>query len=131
MQDKSKSELTVIIKAKELCQYVTRITHKSPKQFRFTYVARLQNLSMNVIENLYRANDTFVTSQNKIYVERRLNYQHKALTDLRLLSFFSEMAYQDGCILFKQYEQISKQVSTCQNYLGAWIIGDRKRLSGD
>lgn len=91
MQGKNKSELTVIIKAKDLCQYITKITQKSPKQFRFTYISRLQNLAMDIIENLYRANDTFVTSQNKIYAERRLNYQHKALTDLRLLTFFAEM----------------------------------------
>ncbi|MBE5959738.1 MAG: four helix bundle protein [Lachnospiraceae bacterium] len=128
MQDKNKSELTVIIKAKDLCQYITKITQKSPKQFRFTYISRLQNLAMDIIENLYRANDTFVTSQNKIYAERRLNYQHKALTDLRLLTFFSEMACQDGCILPKQYEQIAKQAAVCQNYLGAWITGDRKRI---
>jgi len=56
------SELTVITRAKELCEYIMTVTQKSPKQFRFTFVSRLQNLSLDVIEKLYRANDTFVTT---------------------------------------------------------------------
>ena len=50
------SELTVITKAKDLCSYVMNVTQKSPKQFRFTFVTRLQNLALSAIENLFRAN---------------------------------------------------------------------------
>ena len=60
------SELAVITKAKDLCSYVVKITQKSPKQYRFTLVTRLQNLSLDVIENLYRANDTFVTKERMV-----------------------------------------------------------------
>ena len=35
--EKQKSELTVIVKAKDLCKYVMTVTQKSPKQFRFTF----------------------------------------------------------------------------------------------
>ena len=56
------SELSVITKAKELCSYVMTVTQKSPKQFRFTLVSRLQNYTLEIIENLYRANDTFVNA---------------------------------------------------------------------
>ena len=83
---------------------------------------------MDVIEELYRANDTFVTAQNRQYEERRLHLQHQALTSLRLLAFVAEMAYQDGCILARQYEQIAMQSKECENYLGAWIASDRKRM---
>ena len=41
----------VITKAKELCSYVMTVTQKSPKHFRFTFVTRMQNLSLDVIEN--------------------------------------------------------------------------------
>ena len=44
MANEIKSELTVITKAKDLCSYIITITQKSPKQFRFTFVTRLQNL---------------------------------------------------------------------------------------
>lgn len=59
--ERKQSELTVITKAKDLCSYVMTVTQKSPKQFRFTFVSRLQNLSLSAIENLFRANDVFVT----------------------------------------------------------------------
>ena len=57
---KKQSELTVIMKTKDLCTYVMTVTQKSPKQYRYTFVSRLQNLSLDIIENLYRANDTIV-----------------------------------------------------------------------
>lgn len=59
--ERKQSELTVITKAKELCSYVMTVTQKSPKQFRFTFVSRLQNLALSAIENLFRANDVFVS----------------------------------------------------------------------
>jgi len=48
-----KNELTVVTKAKDLCSYIVTITQKSPKQFRFTFVSRLQNLALDVIEKVY------------------------------------------------------------------------------
>lgn len=122
------SELTVITKAKDLCSYVMIVTQKSPKQFRFTFTSRLQNLSLDVIEALYRANDTFVTKENVSAREKRLEFQHQAMTDLKLLAYFSLLAREQNCILPKQYEQISRQSTDCQNLLGAWINSDRRRL---
>lgn len=122
------SELAVITKAKDLCSYVTTVTQKSPKQFRFTFTSRLQNLSLDVIEALYRANDTFVTKENVSAREKRLEFQHQAMTNLKLLAYFSLLAREQNCILPKQYEQISRQSTDCQNLLGAWINSDRRRL---
>ena len=59
--ERKQSELTVITKAKDLCSYLMTITQKSPKQFCFTFVSRLQNLTLSVIENLFRANDVYVS----------------------------------------------------------------------
>ena len=122
------SELTVITKAKDLCSYVMTVTQKSPKQFRFTFTSRLQNLSLDVIEALYRANDTFVMKENASAREKRLEFQHQVMTDLKLLAYFSLLAREQNCILPKQYEQISRQSTDCQNLLGAWINSDRRRL---
>ena len=47
---KTESELSVIVKAKDLCGYIMTITQRSPKQFRFTYVSRLQNAALTTIE---------------------------------------------------------------------------------
>lgn len=129
--EQKKSELSVITKAKDLCGYVMTVTQKSPKQFRFTFTSRLQNTALNIIENLYRANDTFVIKGDRQAIDRRMDFQHKAMTELRLMGYFALLAYENKCILPKQYEQISRLSAACQNLLGAWITSDRKRLSSD
>ena len=128
---KKQSELTVITKAKDLCSYIMTVTQKSPKHFRYTFVSRLQNLSLSIIENLYRANDVFVLKGDNILMRQRLEYQRKAMTDIKILCYFSMLAMEQGCILPKQFEQISKHGTECQNLLGAWMNSDRKRLLPD
>ena len=126
--ERKQSELTVITKAKDLCSYIMTVTQKSPKQFRFTFTTRLQNLALNIIENLYRANDIFVVKGDVHSYAQRLEFQRKALTELRLLAYFSLLAFEQGAILGKQYEQISKHSTECINMLVAWIGSDRRRL---
>lgn len=122
------SELTVITKTKDLSSYVITITQKSPKQFRFTFVSRMQNLCLDVIECLYRANDTFVKPGDQTAWNTRLEYQRKAMTDLKLLGYISLLAMENKCILPKQYEQISRQSTECRNLLGGWMNSDKRRL---
>lgn len=129
MNNKQQSELSVIIKAKDLCKYITQITQKCPKHFRFTFVTRLQNLALSIIENLYRANDTFVGGNMPQAQAIRLDFQHKALNDTRLLAYFAELALEVGCIILKQYEQISFKTTEVMRMIGAWINSDRKRFS--
>lgn len=128
MQRKKESELTIITKAKDLCSYIMIVTQKSPKHFRFTFVSRLQNLSLDIIENLYRANDIFVEKRDKDSYGRRREFQQQAMTNIKILSYFSLLAYEQKCILAKQYEQIAKQSTECQKLLGAWMMSDKKRF---
>lgn len=72
---RKQSELQVITKAKDLCSYIMVITQKSPKHYRYTFVSKLQNLALSIVENLYRANDTFVTKSNLTDREKRLTFQ--------------------------------------------------------
>ena len=127
--DEKKSDLLVVTKAKELCSYIMTVTQKSPKQFRFTFVSRLQNLSLDVIENIYYANEIYIGKGGEKNAEKRLFLQHHALTALKLVAYISELAMTEHCILFKQYEQIAKLASDCQRLLGAWINSDKKRFS--
>lgn len=129
--ERKQSELTVVTKTKDLCSYVMTITQKSPKQFRFTFVSRLQNLSLSAIENLIRANDVFVSKTDTYARKERLAYQRSAMTDLKLLGYIALLSMEQKCILPKQYEQISRQATDCQNLLGAWMNSDRRRLSSD
>ena len=135
-----KSELTVITKANDLCAYIMTVTEKSPKRFRFTLTGRMQNLTLDIIENLFRANEVFVRCRDELCspetpqspvtadaYQKRLDFQHSALTSLKVLGVIAQIAREQGCILPKQYEQITKQIADCQNLLGAWINSDKKR----
>jgi len=124
-----KSDLVVVMKAKELCSYIMTVTQKSPKQFRFTFVTRLQNLALGVIEDIYYANEVYIGTGNEKNAEKRLSLQHRALTALKLIAYIAELAMTQQCVLFKQYEQISKLTTDCQRLLGAWISSDKKRFS--
>ena len=64
--NKKQSELTVVTRTKDLCSYIMTVTQKCPKNFRYTYVSRLQNLAMNVIENIFRANPTLKSDAETI-----------------------------------------------------------------
>lgn len=125
------SELAVITKAKDLCSYVMTVTDKSPKRFRFTLVAKMQGYALNTIEELYRANEVFVSKGDTNKAALRLDYQHKALTELKLLAYMSQLAMEQQCILPKQYEQITKKLYDCQNMLGAWVKSDNRRYAGE
>nr|WP_292194910.1 four helix bundle protein [Butyrivibrio sp.] len=114
-------------KAKELCSYIMTVTEKSPKRFRFTLVSRLQNYALDVIENLIMANETFVSVGDTRSAIERMSYQRKAMSRLKLLSYMSELAMKQGCILPKQYELITKQIYDAENMLGAWMNSDKKR----
>lgn len=129
MQQKT-SELLVVTKAKELCAYVITATQKSPKQFRFTFVTRMQNLALDIIEQIYRANEEFIGPGGSAAArQQRLDFQHGALTNCRLLAYISELALTQQCILPKQYAQIALLTTNCQRLLGAWLNSDKKRTS--
>ena len=121
MPNRNVSELAAITAAKNLCKYVFLVTNKSPKIFRFSLVSRMQNFSLNIIEKLYRANEVFIKINPSVALQARLNFQHTALTDIKLLSYMAFLAKEQGCILPKQYEHIAKLSFDCQNLLGAWI----------
>ena len=106
------SDLLVITKTKLLCSYIFTITQKSPKQFRFSIVAKLQNYALEAIEQLYRANDMVLNSQNMM---RREQCQRNAMTAFRLLGYMAELGSEQGAILPKQLEKIAKQLSDCRN----------------
>lgn len=117
-----KNDLFVMTKTKDLAKYIITVTEKSPKKFRFTLVVRIQNYILDVIENIYLANSLPIG-------EERLALQKKARTTLSMLDYFAGLAYEQECILFKQYEQISKQIAESLLYLGKWIGSTSKTVS--
>ena len=125
----SQSELQVITYAKNLLSYVMTVTQKSPKQFRFSLIGRLQGYVLDIVEELYYANDIYISPAGKTGWTNRLAHQRKALSTLKLLVYVSEVSMQLGAIQPKQFEQISLQANTVQNMLGAWMNSDQKRMN--
>ena len=123
-----KSELSVITKAKELCSCIMTVTDKSPRRFRFTLLSRMQNYALDVIKNLYIANEIYVQTGRRDQAEKRQAYQKQAQTALRLLGYIAQLAMEQQYILPRQYEQITRQVYDCRNLLGVWMVSDRKRV---
>lgn len=117
-----KNDLYVLTKAKDLSKYIFTVTEKSPKKFRHTLVARLQNGILDVLSNLHLAN-----SQREH--TKRLEYQNIAKDQLVLLDYVTGLAFELECILFKQYEQITKQQAECLLYLKKWIASTTKLVS--
>ena len=92
MTDDKKSDLLVVVKAKELGAYILTVTQKSPKQFRFTFISRLQNLALDVIEKIYFANEIYIGKGGEKNVEKRLSLQHSALNVLFVFKYVTMSA---------------------------------------
>lgn len=118
------SELIVITKVKKLTAYVITITEKSPKKFRAVFINRMQNYCLDCIENLIEANSI---RMDNIKNKERRECQRMAFLKLKLLGYISFLALENQCILKKQYQQISLQLSDCINLLVAWRKSDAER----
>ena len=96
-------EMAVFTHAKKLSQYIFVITEKSPAKFRWNITSRLLNTSVEIIEDLYRANYE--------RGEERVVWQKKAMTALNLLDFYADTANLKTVITFRQMTLIANQIS--------------------
>lgn len=126
---RTESDLRVITETRNLASYVMTITRKSPKFFRFNIVADMHRYALSALENMVRANETFVSSPNDHkMIARRYNFQLEARTSLKLLGLVSQIALEQECILLKQFEYISRKIHECMSLLIAWMNSDQKRF---
>lgn len=119
------NDLIVITVAKKLCAYVIAVTEKSPKKFRGVFVNRMQNYCLDTIEYLLEAN--FIRMDSATNKAKREHYQKEAIVKLKLLGYIAMVAESSGCILTKQYKQISMQLSEAINLIVAWKKSDDER----
>lgn len=119
------NDLVVITVAKKLCAYVIAVTEKSPKKFRGVFVNRMQNYCLDTIEYLLEAN--FIRMDSATNKAKREHYQKEAIVKLKLLGYIAMVAESSGCILAKQYKQISMQLAETINLIVAWKKSDDER----
>lgn len=120
------NELIVITVTKKLGAYVIAVTEKSPKKFRGVFVNRMQNYCLDALECLLQAN--FIRMDSSSNKMKRENYQKEAIIKLKLLGYIAMMAETSGCILKKQYKQISIQLAEAINLTTAWKKSDDERM---
>lgn len=127
-----KKELNIIMKAKDLCSYIMQVTKKSPKEYRYTFTSRLQNMSIDIVKDIYLANDIYVASIEDISAKerftKRLDLQREAMANLRLLGYIAQLALEQRAITTKQYEMIAKQTTDIIYMLAAWRKQDLARF---
>jgi len=119
------NDLIVITVVKKLGAYTIAVTEKSPKKFRGVFVNRMQNYCLDTLECLLEANFIRMdTIEKKI---KREELQKEAIVKLKLLGYVAMVAENSGCILKKQYKQISLQLSEAINLISAWKKSDDER----
>lgn len=119
------NDLIVITLVKKLGAYVITVTEKSPKKFRGVFVNRMQNYCLDTLELLLEAN--FIRIDSQTNKNKREEYQKEAIVKLKLLGYVAMLAETSGCILKKQYKQISIQVAQTINLITAWKKSDDER----
>ena len=119
------NDLMVITVVKKLAAYIIAVTEKSPKKYRGVFVNRMQNYCLDTLECLLEAN--FIRMDAIEKKTKREELQKEAIVKLKLLGYVSMVAENSGCILKKQYKQISIQLSEAINLTVAWKKSDDER----
>jgi len=122
-------ELVVVQVAKELVEYVMDVTHRSPKEYRFDYAARLRGYALDVLEYVFTANGLYVgpggAPQDAV---ARRSFQQRAITRAKLLAYVAQIATTQDVILPKQLAEIGRLTTACQRLVGGWIASDARRV---
>lgn len=106
-------EMAVFTAARKLSEYIFVITERSPKKLRWSIVGRMQNTSVDIIENLYRANCERGTAREE--------YQKKARVSIRILDYFCQTALTMQAINIHQSEVIAGHLTEVDKLLSGWI----------
>lgn len=119
------NDLIVITVVKKLGAYVIAVTEKSPKKFRGVFINRMQNYCLDTLEFLLEAN--FIRMDSQTNKSKREELQKEAIVKLKLLGYVAMVAENSGCILNRQYKQISMQLAEAINLIVAWKKSDDER----
>ena len=78
-----KNELYVVMVFKDLSKNVITVTEGAPKKFRLTLVQRLQNYTLDIIENIHYANSYNVCD------DLRIKHQLEGKRKLSVLDYYA------------------------------------------
>lgn len=108
---KHETELIVFIKAKQLTEYITRISAVAPVKYRYSLLNRLLGECYDMLHLLFEANELDLKDINRIKLIR------KAIARLKTIDFVSTFAIDVKCFTKKQGEVITMYSGDCYKYL--------------
>ena len=95
LQKNARNDVHAVISDLSLVLPILCQCSESPKRFRFTLVAKLQGYAVEGVECLYRANEVYAKTPQA--AEKRLDWQHQAITAFRLLGYMAQLAMEQQC----------------------------------
>ncbi len=110
-------ELPVFVLWMEFLKWLLPVTEKFPRRVRFTFVDRIQNLALDLVEDLVEARYT----REKRAILRRANLRLEKLRMLVRLSHAQRWLSNDG------YRHAAKTLNQVGQQLGGWLREQRGR----
>lgn len=89
----------------------------------------MDDLAIEIVANVYKANDSFISGYDQANVfRRRLGFELDALSKVKILGTIARVASRNQCISKGEYGVLARLLTDCQNLIGAWYKSDRLRL---
>lgn len=85
-----------------MTRYLFQILERAPKKFRYSWITRLENKSLDVVESLYAANI------RKLGDPKRREEQEKTRLSLFVLDYEANVAVECGCLTLHQGKVLAK-----------------------
>lgn len=108
---RDESELMVIQWAKKLCDYIMDASLTSPKVFRYSYLNKIIDLSLEVVINLFDANEMDPTDPMRKRIVRR------CIARVKSIGFIAEAAFHHNVFSDHQKEVILRYSGNCMKCL--------------
>ena len=116
------NESKAVARADELYTCINEIIEKSLKEF--PYVKELNNCMLGAVTYIKRAHDKPLKYGDMTTLERRNDYQRKAMTQLDNVMYLLDIAKEHDLVPEKQYKQAKFIAYDCKNRVFTWMRTD-------
>ena len=123
-------DFQLLTKAKDLTNHTMKITdnpRRFPKKYRFTFVNRMQNISLDIYELINTANE--LNTNDEEALKERLKLQNLAITKCKTLLFLITLYLENENIGIddRQAEYWARYVLNVKNMAVSWHMKDKQR----
>ncbi len=124
-------DFLLLVKAKDLAKYTINMTENNkrfPKKYRFTFVNRMQDLSLDIYELINEANE--LNTNDPEALRERLKLQNLAITKCKTLLFLISLCLENKNIALndRQAQAWAKYVLNVKNMAVSWHNKDKEKL---